>query len=117
LFSLFYASLHVIVYVAFLLRFRWFEIAEDILERPYITVGFAAFCILLVLGITSPKFMVRRLGRKWKTVHKLVYPASILALVHLFWILRTDVAEAVIYAILLLPILGYRVIVYKQGGS
>lgn len=112
LFALLFATFHFAVYVAFILQFRWTEIAEDILERPYITMGFASFIILLVLGATSPKSMVKRLGRNWKTLHKLVYPASILALVHLTWILRTDVAEAFFYAMILLPILGYRVYLY-----
>ena len=112
LLALLYASIHVLVYVAFLLQFRWSEIFEDVLERPYISVGFISFCILIILGITSPKWVVRRLGRKWKLVHTAVYPASILAIIHLLWILRADVAEALFYAMILLPILGYRVVLY-----
>jgi sulfoxide reductase heme-binding subunit YedZ len=113
LFALFYATAHFLVYIVFLLQFRWSEIFEDVIERPYITVGFVAFCILLLLGITSPKWVVKRLGRKWKLLHTAVYPASILAIIHLFWILRTDVAEAAFYAMILLPILGYRVFLYS----
>lgn len=113
LFALFYATAHFLVYIVFLLQFRWSEIFEDVIERPYITVGFVAFCILLLLGATSPKWAVKRLGRKWKPLHAAVYPASILALIHLFWILRTDVAEAAFYAMILLPILGYRVFLYS----
>lgn len=110
LFALLYAALHFMVYLMFILQFRWIEIAEDILERPYITVGFASFCILSVLGGTSPKSVVKRLGRRWKSLHRMVYLAAILALVHLLWILRSDIAEAVLYAMILLPILGYRVL-------
>jgi len=112
LFSLLYASIHFAVYLAFLLQFRWYEIVEDILERPYITIGFASFCILLILGATSSQRMVKLLGRKWKVLHKSVYAASVLAIVHLLWILRSDIAEAVMYVMILLPILGYRVWLY-----
>jgi len=109
LFALFYASLHFLVYLVFLLQLRWSEIFEDIVERPYITVGFSAFILLVVLGVTSTKRMMRKLGRRWKQLHKLVYVINILALIHLVWILRTDLAEAVIYASILLPLLAYRV--------
>ena len=109
LFALFYASLHFLVYLVFLLQLRWSEIFEDIVERPYITVGFSAFVLLVVLGVTSTKRMMRKLGRRWKQLHKLVYLINILALIHLVWILRTDLAEAVIYASILLPLLAYRV--------
>lgn len=97
LYALFYATLHLIVWLMFVLEFRWFAIAEEILERPYITVGFSAYLILLALGITSPKFMVRKLGKNWKRLHKLVYLAAILGVLHLLWILRLDIAPAVFY--------------------
>jgi sulfoxide reductase heme-binding subunit YedZ len=108
LFSLFYATLHVIVYVIFLLEMRWSEIGSDILERPYITVGFASFVILLVLGVTSPKSVVRLLGKKWKVIHRFVYLAIILAIVHVIWILRTDVFDAVVYAVAATLLFAYR---------
>ena len=108
LFSLFYASLHLLVYALFLLELRWSEIGSDILERPYITVGFTAFLILALLGATSPKSVVRALGRKWRAIHRLVYLAIILAVVHVFWILRTDVFDAVLYASITILLLGYR---------
>lgn len=108
LFSLFYASLHFLVYVLFLLELRWSEIGSDILERPYITVGFAAFSILALLGATSPKSVVRALGRKWRVIHRLVYLAIILTIVHVFWILRTDVFDAILYASITILLLGYR---------
>lgn len=110
LFALFYATLHVIVYVLFLLEMRWSEIGNDILERPYITVGFGSFVILVSLGVTSPKTVVRMLGKKWKLIHRLVYLAVILAIVHVIWILRTDVFDAVVYAVVALLLFGYRLI-------
>ena len=109
LFAFFYASIHFLSWMAFILAFRWLAIVEELVERPYITVGFLAYVILFLLGVTSTNSMVRRLGKNWKRLHKFVYAASILAIVHLLWILRTDVTEAVIYGVLLAILLGYRI--------
>ena len=109
LFAFFYASIHFLSWMAFILGFRWLAIAEELVERPYITVGFLAYVILFLLGITSTNSMVRKLGKNWKRLHRLVYVASVLAIIHLLWILRTDVTEAVIYGVLFAILLGYRV--------
>ncbi|MGA0985032.1 MAG: sulfite oxidase heme-binding subunit YedZ, partial [Burkholderiaceae bacterium] len=66
LFALFYASAHFMVWVVFLLGLRWGAILEEVVERPYITVGFSSFVILVALGVTSPRAMVRRLGKNWR---------------------------------------------------
>ena len=108
LFALFYATVHFFVWMTFLLEYQWGRIAEELVERPFITVGFSAYVILFALGVTSPKFMVRKLGRNWKRLHRLVYVASVLAVVHLLWILRTDVGEAVFYGTLVALLLGFR---------
>lgn len=108
LYAFFYASCHLLVWVTFLLGFRWVAIAEELIERPFITVGFAAYLILIALAATSPKFMVRKLGRNWKRLHRSVYVAAVLAVVHLLWILRTDIGEAVFYGALVGVLLGYR---------
>lgn len=110
LMALFYAVLHFIVYIVFLLELRWSEIGSDILERPYITVGFVALLILSAMGATSTKGMMRRMGPRWKQLHQLVYVAAILALLHLIWILRTDLFDAVFYGTLLVLLLGYRLV-------
>lgn len=110
LFALFYAVLHFVVYMVFLLELRWSEIGSDILERPYITVGFTALLILAAMGITSTKDMMRRLGPRWKQLHQLVYLAALLALLHLLWILRTDLFDAVFYGTLLFLLLAYRLV-------
>ncbi len=110
LFTFFYATIHLVSWMAFILGFRWFAIAEELVERPYITIGFLAYIILFLLGVTSTNSMVRRLGRNWKRLHKLIYLASVLAIIHLLWILRTDITEAFIYGTLLVILLGYRVL-------
>ena len=108
LFTFFYASFHFMSWMAFILGFRWFAILEELIERPYITVGFLSYVILLLLGFTSTNAMVRRLGKNWKKLHQLVYLASVLAIIHLLWILRTDIGEAIFYGALTAVLLGYR---------
>jgi sulfoxide reductase heme-binding subunit YedZ len=115
LFALFYASLHFLVWMIFLLGLDLGRIGAEIIERPYITIGFAAFVILVALGITSPKAMVRRLGRNWKRLHRLVYLAGVLAIIHLLWIQRTDLIEPVIYGSILIILLAYRVLHKRQS--
>ncbi|MEX2470146.1 MAG: protein-methionine-sulfoxide reductase heme-binding subunit MsrQ [Pseudohongiellaceae bacterium] len=114
LFALFYASVHFLVWLTFLLAFRWGAIGEELIERPFITVGFAAWVILVALGVTSPKAMVKKLGRNWKRLHRLVYLAGFLALVHLLWIQRTDLVEVFFYGTILLLLLGFRLARYLQ---
>ncbi|MDC0221105.1 sulfoxide reductase heme-binding subunit YedZ [Gammaproteobacteria bacterium] len=109
LFALFYATVHLLGWMTFILGFRWFAIVEELIERPYITVGFTSYLILFALGITSPKAMVRKLGKNWKRLHRLVYLASVLGVVHLLWILRTDIGEAVLYGSIVFVLLGYRI--------
>lgn len=108
LYSFFYSALHCLVYFVFLLQFRWMEVMEDVAERPYITVGLVSFCILLVLALTSPRSVVKRLGRRWASLHKLVYIAAALALLHQFWIVRASIAEPAFYATILALVLSYR---------
>jgi methionine sulfoxide reductase heme-binding subunit len=110
LYSWFYAGLHLLVYLMFLLQWRWSEIVSDVLERPYITVGLGAFIILTALGVTSNRSMMRNLGGRWKKLHRLVYLAALLALLHLIWILRTDLFDAIFYGSITVLLLGYRLV-------
>lgn len=116
LFALFYAAVHFLVWVSFLLGFSLDRIGAEIIERPYITIGFASFIILVALGVTSPKVMVRRLGRNWKRLHRLVYAAGVLAIIHLLWIQRTDLIEPVIYGGILVFLLAFRVLHKRRSG-
>ncbi len=110
LFALFYALLHFAVWMSLLLGFRWRAIGEELLQRPYIGVGFLALLILVALGATSPRAVARRMGKHWKRLHRLVYLAAILAIIHLTWILRADAGEAVLYGSILALLLGYRLL-------
>ncbi|MFZ1343761.1 sulfite oxidase heme-binding subunit YedZ [Thiothrix eikelboomii] len=110
LFAFFYASIHLLLYLWLDQFFDWQGIWRDILKRPFITVGMLAFLMLLPLAITSPKAMLRRLGKRWKTLHTLIYPLSILAVLHFWWMkdAKSDTSEPLIYALILAALLGER---------
>ncbi|NKB34303.1 MAG: sulfoxide reductase heme-binding subunit YedZ [Pseudomonadales bacterium] len=115
LFALFYATVHFLCWMTFIFGFRWFAFLEELIDRPYIAVGFTAWVILVALGVTSPKVMVRKLGKNWKRLHRLVYIASILGVIHLLWILRADIGEAVLYGSIVFVLLGYRLARYLNN--
>ena len=73
---------------------------EDIVKRPYITLGFSAFVAMIPLALTSNQAMIRRLGRRWKTLHQLVYLVILLGVLHFIWLVKADYREANIYAII-----------------
>ncbi|TNC79832.1 MAG: sulfoxide reductase heme-binding subunit YedZ [Oleiphilus sp.] len=112
LYVFFYALLHLLAYATLLVD--WQNFLEDLYQRLYVTVGFAAFLILLVLSITSPKAMVKKLGRKWKSVHRMVYLALALVLVHVLWQTRSDYGEVVIYALMAFVLLSFRSSYFKS---
>src|SRR3546814_9088479 len=90
------------------LRGYWTQIFEEIAKRPYITVGFSAWLLLLPLAITSTQGWIRRLGRKWGRLHKLVYAAGVLAVLHFWWLVKSDIREPELYAAILATLLGWR---------
>jgi methionine sulfoxide reductase heme-binding subunit len=110
LFAFFYALLHFATYVVLDQFFAWEYILEDIVERPYITVGFTALVFLIPLALTSTRGWIRRLGRTWQRLHMLVYPAAALALLHFYWKLasKSDVRDALAYGAVLALILLIR---------
>lgn len=98
LYAFFYASLHFAVYLFLDLGSYWSQIGADILKRPFMTVGFAAWLLLLPLAITSNQWMMRKLKKNWQKLHKLVYAIGILAVVHYYWLVKSDVREPLMYA-------------------
>ena len=110
LFAFFYAFSHVVSYFVFMLEFDIGNLAVEIVERPYITAGMIAFCCLIPLAVTSNRLMQRKLGRNWKRLHRLTYPAAIAVLVHFIWQTRADFAEPVFYGLILSMLLGYRLV-------
>ena len=90
LFAFFYVTLHFLIWIGVDQFFAWQYIVEDIRERPYILVGFTGFLLLIPLALTSTKGWIRRLGRHWVTLHRAVYVAAVLGIVHFFWITKAD---------------------------
>ena len=108
LFAFLYAALHLTTYLTLDLEFDWASLGEDIRKRPYITVGFSTFCLLLTLASTSTRAAARRLGSRWKQLHRLVYLAGIGAVVHFFWLVKADTREPLIYAAIVAMLLSVR---------
>ena len=108
LFAFFYACLHFLTYIWFDHYFNWFEIIKDIPKRPFITVGFIAFVLLVPLALTSTNAMMRRLKKNWTRLHKLVYVIAVLGVLHFLWLVKADILEPMVYALILLVLLGYR---------
>ena len=108
LYAFFYASLHFSAYLGLDLGGYWAQIFEEIVKRPYITVGFAAWLLLLPLAITSTKGWIKRLGRNWARLHKLVYAIGVLAVLHFWWLVKSDIREPLLYAVILSVLLGWR---------
>jgi sulfoxide reductase heme-binding subunit YedZ len=111
LFTFFYATLHFLAFVGFDHAFAIDEIARDILKRPFVTIGFAAFTLLVPLAATSNQWAIRRLGgRRWQELHRSVYLIAILATVHYFWLVKaTALMWPLAYALVLALLLGWRV--------
>ena len=105
----FYVTCHLLIYAILDQWLDWLAIIEDIKDRPYVTVGFAAFVLLVPLAVTSTDTMQRRLQTAWVKLHKLIYVISILAILHFWWLVKADLLEPIIYASILAVLLGYRV--------
>jgi len=95
----------------------WRAIAVDILESPYIWFGVLAYLIIFALAITSPKFAKKQMGKNWKKLHRLIYFASVAAIIHYFWQLKGNLAEPVMYLVLLVLLLGFRVLVWLKNAK
>lgn len=108
LFALFYASLHFLSYLALLLQWQWASLGDDIAKRPYVMVGFAAFVLLLPLGLTSFNYAIKMLGKRWQQLHQLVYVIALLVITHFFWLARSDITQQIIYALILFGLLAIR---------
>lgn len=125
LLAFFYGSLHFLTY-AIVDRFAGLDfpdgvvalstvrnfgasVGEDIYKRPFITIGFTALTLMVPLALTSTAGMIRRLGRKWQTLHRLIYVSGVLGVVHYWWGVKADVTRPVIYAVVVGTLLGFRI--------
>ncbi len=116
LYAFFYAALHFTTYLWFDKWFDFAEIVKDIGKRPFITVGFAAFVLLIALAVTSPRAMVRKLGRRWQALHRFIYATGVLAILHFWWMKagKHDLVLPKIYGAIMVALLGWRLIVWVR---
>lgn len=108
LFAWFYATLHLLVFAQVYIGWSGEQLVEELAERPYVLVGFLAWLILVPLGITSAKAIRKKMGKRWRQLHKMTYAVVLLGWLHLFWLSRSDVGDAVIYGALLGVLLACR---------
>jgi sulfoxide reductase heme-binding subunit YedZ len=109
LFAFFYCAMHFLTWLILDQSLDLNSIIEDIIERPFITLGSLALLLLIPLAVTSTKGWQRRLGKRWATLHKLVYPIAILVCWHYYWQVKLDTIEALIYCLILVVLLGVRI--------
>jgi sulfoxide reductase heme-binding subunit YedZ len=110
LFTFFYATVHLASYIAFDRFFAFDEILADIAKRPFITAGMAAFVLMLPLAVTSTKGWIRRLGRRWQMLHRIIYVCAMAGCLHFIWKVKVVIGEPVYYAVFLALLLAFRVV-------
>jgi sulfoxide reductase heme-binding subunit YedZ len=114
LYAFFYVLLHFLTWFVLDQGVNWSEMLRDIAKRPYITIGFTALVLLIPLAVTSTNGMMRRLGRRWKSLHRLIYPICILAVWHYYWQVKADIREPLVYVAIVAVLLGWRA--WKMRG-
>lgn len=108
LFAFFYASLHFLIWIWLDQELQWSNMLADIAQRPFVTVGFTAWLLLIPLALTSTRGMMQRLGRRWKPLHRMVYAIAVLGVLHYIWLVKADLLQPLIYAAILALLLIVR---------
>jgi len=116
LFAFFYACLHFSTWIGLDKFFNWNEMWKDVAKRPFITVGFTGFVLMIPLAITSTAGMIRRLGgRRWQKLHRLIYVSAIAGVVHYYWLVKSDVRKPLMYAFIVGILLAWRLGTWMIG--
>lgn len=108
LYMFFYAVMHLLTYLVIDYGFDWVEIQKDVIKHPYVLVGLLAFVLTIPLAVTSNNRAIKKLGKRWKTLHQLVYFIAILGVTHFWWLVKKDIREPLLFAAVLLILLGIR---------
>jgi sulfoxide reductase heme-binding subunit YedZ len=114
LYVLAYASFHLLAFVSLDLLFAWTLLFEEVLKRPYILVGMTSFVLVLILGVTSFSNIKRRMGRRWQALHNWVYLVGVLAPVHFYWSVKSEIIEPSVYLVIFFSLLYLRRAVIKK---
>ena len=110
LFTFFYVCLHFAIYIGIDESFAWDFIVKDVVKRPFITMGFTAFVLMIPLALTSTKGWIRRLGKRWQALHRLIYICAICGSIHYLWKVKVMIGSPVYYAAIVGVLLGFRVV-------
>ena len=117
LFTFFYAFLHLLAYAVLDRYFDFAGVWEDVAKRPFITAGMLAFVLMIPLAITSTKGWIRRLGRRWQLLHRLIYLSAIAAAVHYLWKVKIMSGSPIYYAVIIGVLLTFRVVWHARAGA
>ncbi len=118
LFAFFYGCLHFLTFIWLDQGFDVHSMVKDVYKRPFITMGFTAFVLLLPLAVTSTRRMIQRLGgRRWQWLHRLIYVSATAAIVHFTWAMKKDIHRPIEYGIVLAILLGYRVVAWARAST
>lgn len=112
-----YASVHLLAWAWLFLGWDWSLMGAELQDRPYILVGFGAWLLLAPLAATSTRGSQRRLGRRWVRLHRLIFPALLLGLIHDIWIQKSGYGEQLVFAVLIGGLLGWRVLIWRRGKT
>jgi sulfoxide reductase heme-binding subunit YedZ len=115
LFAFFYGCLHFTTYIWLDKSFDVHEMIKDVYKRPFITAGFTAFVLMIPLALTSTKGWIRRLGKNWQRLHRLIYVSGIAAVIHYIWLVKADLREPLRYGSVLSILLIYRIVVWLRA--
>jgi len=115
LFVFFYACVHLTTYLYLDMQLNVSDIVEDIIKHKYITIGMFAFLTLIPLAITSTKGWIRRLGKRWQKLHRLIYVTAIAATVHYLWAVKKDTFLPLVYLTIFAVLLGYRYMMWRRS--
>jgi sulfoxide reductase heme-binding subunit YedZ len=117
LFAFFYASLHLLVFLWLDIEFSWYYFRLEVADSPYLLLGLSTFALLLPLAITSTQSLQKRLGKHWRSLHKLIYPAAVLAVLHYLMLVKSDLSQPLLYAGILTFLLFFRLFQYTQKNK
>jgi sulfoxide reductase heme-binding subunit YedZ len=117
LFAFFYGVLHFLTYIWLDKFFDMQDVLKDIAKRPFITVGFLGFVLLIPLALTSTQGMIRRLGRRWQMIHRLIYFSAIAGVIHYLWLVKADITQPVIYGVILGVLLLTRLVIWTIDNT
>jgi sulfoxide reductase heme-binding subunit YedZ len=115
LFAFFYGCLHLLTYLVLDQSLNLSAMAHDVAKRPFIFAGTTSFLLMVPLAVTSTKGWIRRLGKNWQKLHRLIYLSAAVGSIHFIWLVKKDIREPLMYAALLSVLLGYRAIVWLLG--